>query len=99
MTQSRRKFLTIAGLAGGATLLSGAALAQAACYAPEALPFSQKSRRRSLGYVDASDDAKRHCGLCAFFKADAAAGCGTCGLLNGPVNAGGLCTSFAAKAG
>ncbi|MET0588651.1 MAG: high-potential iron-sulfur protein [Novosphingobium sp.] len=70
----------------------------AACYDPAALPLSQKNRRRSLGYIDASADPKKHCGVCAFFAAGQGS-CGTCQLLTGgPVNSGGVCNSFAPKA-
>jgi hypothetical protein len=95
----RRRFL---GLAAGSMplvlLTVGAAQAQApACYDPAALPLSQKNRRRSLGYTEASGDPARHCSVCSFFTAGDA-GCGTCGLLSGPVNAGAVCSSFAPRA-
>jgi hypothetical protein len=92
MIETRRSFLALAGVVLGAGTLH----AQAACYDPAALPFSQKSRRRSAGYVEASTDPARHCSLCSFFTA-AAAGCGTCTILGGPVNAGALCGSFAPR--
>ena len=102
MNENRRHFLAKAGIASLALLAARGAVAQdapAACYDPAALPLSQKTRRRSLGYVDASADPKQHCSLCAFFTAGQA-GCGTCQILSGgPVSAGGLCSSFAAKAG
>ncbi|WP_395395547.1 high-potential iron-sulfur protein [Novosphingobium sp. BL-8A] len=104
MTGTRRHFLrqatgiTVAASAGLFAARLGAQSNGPACYDPAALPFTQKSRRRALGYVDASPDATRHCSLCAFFTA-AAAGCGTCQMLTGgPVNAGALCNSFAPKA-
>jgi hypothetical protein len=99
MNPTRRNFVILAGMAPLA-LAAGRALAAeaAACYDPASLPLSQKNRRRSLGYVDASLDPKRHCSACAFFTA----GQGTCGycqlLTGGPVNAGAVCNSFAPKA-
>lgn len=99
MNQSRRNFVIFAGLAPVA-LVAGRAFAAepAVCYDPATLPLSQKNRRRSLGYVDASADPKKHCGGCAFFTATQGS-CGTCQLLTGgPVNAGGVCNSFAPKA-
>jgi hypothetical protein len=100
MTIDRRRFLTLAATTAPLAALTigiGSALAEtAACYDPAALPFSQKTRRRSLGYVEASTDPAKHCSACSFFTA-AAAGCGTCGLLNGPVNAGAVCSSFAPR--
>lgn len=102
MTVSRRQLVgRTLGLATFAALGLGAgASAQdsaATCYDPAKLPFTQKSRRRALGYVDASKDPARRCGGCAFFTGTAA-GCGTCQMLSaGPVDAGGVCNSFAAK--
>lgn len=101
MTRSRRNFL---GLAAGAPLmLLAAGRARAAdapaCYDPATLPFSQKNRRRSLGYVDLSSDPGKRCSACAFFTAATPASCGTCQLLGGgPVRAEAVCNSFAAKA-
>ncbi len=96
---TRRSLLILAAVAPFAALAGrGSAQSPAACYDPAALTFSQKSRRRSLGYVEASADAKNRFGLCSFFTA-AKDGCGACQLLaGGPVNAGALCNSFAPKA-
>lgn len=96
---SRRSFLAVVALAPFAALAAGRAGAQIpACYDPAQLPLSQKSLRASLKYVDAApDQAKKRCGLCAFFTG-AQAGCGTCVLLSGgAVNATGVCNNFAPK--
>lgn len=101
MTGSRRRFLGLAAGAPLALFLTDRARAAdaPACYDPAALPFSQKSRRRSLGYVEVSADPKKHCGACSFFTAAVQNGCGTCQLLGGgPVRADAMCNSFAAKA-
>ncbi len=101
MSMSRRSLLGLAAVAPLAALASAGARAAegAACYDPALLSLSQRNRRRSLGYVDVSATAGKSCAGCAFFSAAAAAGCGTCQLLSGgPVNAGGLCNSFGAKA-
>ena len=100
MDSSRRRFLTLAGLAPLAlTVAPGASAAgNAACYDPNTLPLNQKSRRRSMEYVEASTDPAKTCGGCAFFVAGQG-GCGTCQLLTGgPVQAGAVCSSFAPKA-
>ncbi|MBV1686720.1 high-potential iron-sulfur protein [Novosphingobium sp. G106] len=96
MIASRRSFLAAAALAPLA--LAGKASAEpAVCYDPNALPLSQRSRRRALGYVDASPDPAKQCGRCSFFTA-AAPGCGTCTMLSGgAVNGGSVCNSFARK--
>lgn len=98
MRIDRRRFLAFAVAAAPLAGLSiGSARAQtAACYDPAALPLSQKNRRRSLGYVEASAEPAKRCGGCAFFTAGTA-GCGTCALLNGPVNIGAVCSSFAPR--
>lgn len=99
MDGTRRRFLALAGLAplGLAAIPGARAGDTAACYDPNALPLSQKSRRRSLGYVEASADPAKTCGGCAFYTA-AQGNCGTCQLLTGgPVNAVAVCTSFAPR--
>ena len=99
MDKSRRRFLALAGLAPLALAAAPRARAagSAACYDPNALSLSQKSRRRSMEYVEASSDPAKTCGGCAFFTANQA-NCGTCQLLTGgPVNAGAVCGSFAPK--
>ncbi len=101
MTQSRRNFLAAAATATLGLMAAGPAAraADAACYDPAGLPLSQRTRRRSLGYVDASTDPARRCGLCAFFTGTAES-CGTCQMLSGGiVSAQGLCGSFAPKPG
>jgi hypothetical protein len=101
MTRSRRDFLGLAAGAPMAMFFAGAARAADApvCYDPATLPFSQKSQRRSLGYVEVSADPNKHCGACAFFTASAQGGCGTCQLLGGAaVRGDAVCSSFAPKA-
>ena len=97
MSIDRRRFLAFTAAAPLLVLGIGGVGAQTAtCYDPAALPLSQKNRRRSLGYVEPSADPARRCAGCAFFTAGAV-GCGTCGLLSGPVNAGAVCSSFAPR--
>jgi hypothetical protein len=100
MRNSRRDFLALAGMAPIALLAAKGAQAAEVCYDPAALPLSQKNRRRGLGYLEASPEpAKRRCGICVFFTPTAGKeGCGNCQMLSGgPVNAGGVCNSFAPK--
>ncbi|MBV1691030.1 hypothetical protein KRR38_25960 [Novosphingobium sp. G106] len=96
MKVDRRRILTSAavGVLSAVIGIGGARAQNAACYDPATLPLSQKSRRRSLGYAEASSDQAKHCSVCTFFTAGQP-GCGACQLLNGPVNAGAVCSSFA----
>jgi len=89
------------GLAAAGPLLLAAAKAQAqdvaACVNLDALPASQKSMRRSLGFKALSSDPKKRCGTCAFFTAPAGA-CGKCQLLSGgAVAAASVCDNWAGK--
>lgn len=97
MNSSRRGFLALAGSVPVAALAFGGIAQGATCYDPNTLSLTQKNRRRSLGYVEPSTDPSKKCGACAFFTATTA-GCGTCALLSaGPVSAGAVCRSFAAR--
>lgn len=98
MDTTRRRFLALAGMAPVAWLAADSArAADAVCYDPATLPLSQKNRRRSIGYVEASADATRRCAGCAFFTATAGT-CGTCQMLSGgAVKAGAVCNSFAPR--
>lgn len=104
MTMDRRQFAARMGITLLAAGLPAAASAAApagpaSCADPASLPLSQRSRRRSLGYVEPATDAARRCGLCAFFTGDPA-GCGACQMLTGgPVSGLATCNSFAAKQG
>jgi hypothetical protein len=61
------------------------------------LSLSRRNRRRSLRYVDVSDDAQKRCGKCSFFTGGER-NCGKCQLLaGGAVSASGVCASFAAR--
>ena len=101
MDLSRRNVLAAAALGPLAVFAGGASSAAetASCYDPAALTLSQRNRRRSLAYVEVSADPKKTCAGCAFFTAATQSGCGTCQMLTGgPVKAGAVCGSFAAKA-
>ncbi|HEX7857557.1 MAG TPA: high-potential iron-sulfur protein [Sphingobium sp.] len=99
MESSRRRFLGLMGLAPVGLFAASSAVAAGSCYDPATLPLSEKNRRRSVEFVEKSDDTKRRCGLCAYFTA-VQGECGTCQILGGgPVTVNGVCNSFAAKAG
>ncbi len=97
MMHDRRQFIARAALAlvaGGLASAAGAQAGSPACPDPASLPFSQKNRRRGIGYAEPSTDPARRCELCAFYTAGQG-GCGTCQLLAGPVSGGAVCLSFA----
>ena len=76
---------------------AGGASAQA-CFDPAQLSIGDLSLRRSLNFQDHSADAKRRCGLCAFFTAANPAACGRCAILSGgAVDAFSVCDSWAGK--
>ncbi len=95
---SRRALFGLA-LAAPLLMMGAEAGAQdaAACVNLDALPASQKSMRRSLGFKPRSTDPKKRCGTCAFFTATGG-GCGKCQLLNGgAVAATSVCDNWATK--
>lgn len=99
MDPKRRNFLALAGITPLALLAAHNAFAQdAACYSSEKLSLSQKTRRRSLGFLDVSPDPKRRCGGCSFFTGTSG-NCGSCQMLSGgPVTNASTCGSFAPRA-
>jgi hypothetical protein len=69
------------------------------CTDATGLSAAEMMVRTSLGYVDRSPDEKKDCKACAqFVPAQAAATCGTCRVVKGPINPEGYCKSFVAKA-
>jgi hypothetical protein len=89
---------TVAALSACSGGTSGAAAAKS-CVHPDELSASDASLRKANAYVEAAPDPTKTCAGCAFFTADAAGGaCGTCQIfVGGPANAGGHCSSWAAK--
>lgn len=97
MSVSRRSLLGTLALIPLAATGALAADGANSCYDPSALPASQRSRRRSLGFREQSGDPAKRCGTCAFFTSSSA-GCGKCALLTGgPVTAQSVCNSWARK--
>lgn len=94
---TRRALLGLA-LAGPAMLGAARALAADAgtCVNLDDLPASEKSMRQALNFMLISDDASRHCAICAFYSAGEG-DCGKCQIFNGPVPAQGRCDSWAAR--
>ncbi len=77
--------------------LAARASASEVCFDPDALPASQRSFRKSLGFELKASDPSRACIGCAFYTASSET-CGTCRLLSGgPVEPTSTCRSFAAK--
>ncbi len=62
---------------------------------PASLTDEQKKLRSSIGYVHGGAPADKACEHCLYFVA--AAGCGTCEVMPGPVHPGGTCQLFRKK--
>ncbi len=68
------------------------------CADPEVLSEAEMGLRRSLSYVESSEDPNKTCSACAFFTPPSSEGCGACRMFKGgPVNPGGHCISWSAK--
>lgn len=97
MGVTRRLMLGAMAFAPLAALRAQQPDAPASCYDPTALPGSQRSMRRSLGFREVSDSETKRCESCAFFKRKDG-DCGTCELLiNGPTTARSVCNSWAQR--
>ena len=68
------------------------------CTDTMSLSASDAQVRTSLGYVDKSPEPGKSCTGCQQFIPAAPDACGSCKVLKGPINPGGYCKSFAAKA-
>ena len=55
-------------------------------------------RETVLAYVEASTTPGKNCSNCQQFIASMPGACGTCKIVKGPINPGGNCKSFLAKA-
>lgn len=96
---TRREVLDLtAKLTLGALVLAttGCAKTTMLCSDPARLTDAENSLRESLSYTERSQDDTQQCRGCSFFKASSGSGCGECSIMNGPVNALGHCTSWAA---
>ena len=90
---SRRSFLT-----GGIRSLPVVALAaamtrQSLAAAPACVKPESEGLRRALEYTDPAPDSRQSCSQCGFFTADKPP-CGTCALIQGPVNSSAHCHSW-----
>lgn len=71
------------------------ALAAESCADP-----ASESLRGSMNYAVDSGDPAKTCAGCAFYTADESSpACGLCTIMSGPVDAGGVCDSWAARSG
>lgn len=64
------------------------------CGDPAQLSDAEKSLRTSLHYTEKSAQIEQVCAGCGFFEGPENAACGTCTLLEGPVNTRGRCDSW-----
>lgn len=64
---------------------------------PVTLGASDRQQRTALKYVDKSLAFDRLCISCQQYVVDPGGGCGTCKLLQGPINPGGTCLAFTSR--
>ena len=101
---TRRDLLVRGSSLGAMALLAGSAAACSkskaplACTDTSALSAADLSVRTSLQYVDISTEPGKMCSNCQQFLPAAADQCGACKVVKGPINPGGYCKSFTAKA-
>ncbi len=69
-----------------------------ACTDTSALSPADLQVRTLLAYVDASMEPGKTCSVCQQFLPAAPNACGACKVVKGPINPGGNCKSFVAKA-
>ena len=80
------------------SVLGGCSEAPIDCTDTSALGTADRQLRVSLGYQDQSPFGKdKSCLNCDFFESAGRNQCGTCTLIQGPINPGGYCKSWAAK--
>ncbi|MFT4614592.1 MAG: hypothetical protein ACI9NT_001739 [Bacteroidia bacterium] len=70
---------------------------QNACFDPQYLGAGEAQMRKTLEYINLSENTATQCFHCAFYRTAEAAACGDCEILDGPVAAAGYCTSWAAR--
>jgi hypothetical protein len=76
-----------------------ASASSANCNDLSGLTEAEINARNSVGYVEKTEDSAKNCGNCRFYQPGTQAnGCGGCQLFKGPVNEGGNCKSWFAKA-
>lgn len=68
------------------------------CNDTSGLEPAQVATRESQSYVESSPNAEQTCVSCRFYAAGAAGQCGTCTVLQGPINPAGYCALWAATA-
>ena len=100
---TRREFFSQVILASGAAgILAACKTSSPAllnCEDASALSDADKAMRTTLKYVDKSTDPAKICSGCNFFqKPSQENACGGCTLVKGPINPGGLCSSWVQKA-
>lgn len=78
-------------------LLQGCGGTGSACADPDLLSRGEEQMRKAREYADISPVANQACANCQFFHGKQDDGCGMCDILDGRVNQGGHCTSWAER--
>ena len=93
---------SVAFVAGSSAILAacGEGPKKDPCIDTSSLSESDKSMRKTLGYIEKSADASKNCSNCQLKKAaDKPGGCLGCQLFSGPVTQKGYCNSWVAAQG
>jgi hypothetical protein len=101
-TLSRREILRgsvhLAIIGSVSMVLGGCSKTPLECTDISALDAADRQLRESLEYQDQSPLGKdKSCQSCEFFKPAGRNECGSCTLIQGPINPAGYCNSWAAK--
>jgi hypothetical protein len=67
------------------------------CASPDTLSRGEEQMRKTKEYAEISPSAHESCANCDFFRSYEEDECGHCEILDGPVNEGGYCTSWASR--
>ncbi|MCB9594400.1 MAG: high-potential iron-sulfur protein [Sandaracinaceae bacterium] len=96
-----KRALTVLGAAAVAPQLlaacGGEEAAGLSCTDTSGLAAAAVTTRESQAYADSSSDPNKKCSACNFFTAGQANQCGSCSVIQGPINPNGTCNLWAAR--
>ena len=93
-----RSLLHIVALGSTSSMLVACSKERLTCTDLADLNVAAKQLRAALEYKDSSPEADaKSCANCQFYGPAPEGECGTCTLIQGPINPGGYCNSWAPK--